>query len=162
MRSVSDVESCAFMEGTYSAEAMRARTPDSEPDSFDAIVTEMRAKRSDEMIEVLYKQLFALPEWFFICDPYEERAPAQWVFPDVADGSPAVLAFTSRERATRAAVELGLYDPGAEIPLMPAPVDAAVGWITSSDFHNEWLNFNQTRNDFPLYVDDVTNLFNLA
>jgi len=41
--------------------------PDDDP--FDAIVTEMRLKQSEDLIAELYRLLYSLDQWFFLCEP---------------------------------------------------------------------------------------------
>ncbi len=131
-------------------------------DGFDAIVTEIRDVQSEDLIEQLYRQLLALPRWYFLCEPDDARKPVEWVFPDGQNTNPAVLAFTSADRATAAGVSLGLYGDDDAVTLMPAPVAAAVDWISSTDFQNEWLCFNLSQRDFPLYVDDAVARYRAA
>ena len=132
--------------------------PPSPDDSFDAIVQEMRAKKSKELIGELYRQLFSLDQWCFLCEPGDERAPVQWEFPEGINPTPALLAFTSSERAASAAAALGLYPEGSSVSIMPVSVKDAVEWISSSDCANEWLCFNLTQQEFPLYCDAAVEL----
>ena len=131
-------------------------------DPFDDIVTEMREKRTDAMIDELYRHLFALDQWYFLCEPDDPRAPVQWEFPEGANPTPALLAFTSQQRAGVAAIELGLYPAGSSVSIMPATVKEAVDWISSQDCANEWLCFNLTQQNFPLYCDDAVAIFNAS
>lgn len=124
-------------------------------DTFDELVVEMRSTRSSELIGKLHRQLFALPQWFFLSDPENDRAPVQWQFADGANTKPALLAFTNEERAATAAVELGLYPEGTGIPIMPAPVREAAKWFSGPDCANEWICFNLTYEDFPLQSDEA-------
>jgi hypothetical protein len=119
----------------------------------------MRSKQSEELIGELYRQLFSLDQWFFLCEPDNPRAPVQWEFPDGVNPTPALLAFTSRERAVSAAVSLGIYPEGSSVSIMPASVKDSVHWISGPDCANEWLCFNLTQQNFPLYRDDAARLF---
>ncbi len=128
-------------------------------DGFDAVVNQMRATRSRELIGDLYRRLFLLKEWFFLCEPQDARVPVQWRFPEGMNPNPALLAFTSRQRAASAAVALGLYPQGGDIAVMPASVPEAIDWISGPGCSNEWLCFNLTQVDFPLYVSDAVSIF---
>ncbi len=128
-------------------------------DRFDTIVTEMNACSTDQQAQehrhALSTELFSLDQWYFLCDPADHGAPVEWVFPDGPDQSPTILAFTSEERARSAGVELGLYPAGGAVPVMPSPVEAALEWISGDQFQHEWLSFNLTQQNFPLYVTEV-------
>lgn len=137
-----------------------AQTPRNDP--FDEIVAEMRSTQSEGLIGKLYRQLFSLDQWFFLCEPDNPRAPIQWEFPDGMNPTPALLAFTSRDRAVSAAVSLGIYPEGSNVSIMPASVKDSVHWISSPDCANEWLCFNLTQQNFPLYVDDAVRLLEQA
>lgn len=140
------------------AEAIDATLSALPQDPFDATVLKMRAERSHAMIDALYHQLFQLPQWYFLCEPDDPRRPVQWVFPEGHNTTPALLAFTSHERATTAAIALGVYPAGAKVSVMPAPVRDAVQWLNSSDCENTWLCFNLTFENFPLYCDHAAEL----
>lgn len=127
-------------------------------DPFDRIVTEMRSTRSEELIDNLYSQLFSLDQWFFLCKPGNENTPVQWEFPEGLNPSPALLAFTSRERAASAAISLGIYPEGSGISIMPATVKDAVEWVSGPDCSNSWICFNLTQENFPLYCNDAVRL----
>jgi hypothetical protein len=132
--------------------------PAPQDDPFDELVTEMRAQQSEELVGELYRQLFALKQWFFLCDPDDPQSPVQWQFEEGANPTPALLAFTSTRRAASAAIELGLYPEDSQIRMMPAPVRDAVEWISGPHCANEWLCFNFTQENFPLYCDDAVQL----
>jgi len=136
-------------------DALVTMVPPPQDDGFDQIVVEMRERRTDEMVEVLYRELFALETWFFLCEPDNVQAAVQWTFSDGHNPAPALLAFTSRERAQSAAVELGIYPEGSEIYVMPAPVAEAVPWFAGDSCANDWACFNLTQENFPLYADDA-------
>lgn len=136
--------------------------PSLETDGFDELVVEMREKRSEALIEQLYAQLFDLDQWFFVCEPDDAQVPVQWVFPDGSNPAPALLAFTSHQRAMEAATAIGLYPQGADIGIMAPDLSMAVDWITSDGCANEWLCFNYTGETFPLYVDEAQRLFSRA
>jgi len=127
-------------------------------DPFDTTVLRMRAERSEAMIDELYRQLFRLHEWYFLCDPGNPRVPVEWVFPEGQNNTPALLAFTSRERAVSAAETLGIYPTGSAVSVMPAPVRSAVEWVTGPDCANTWICFNLTFENFPLYCDHAAKL----
>jgi hypothetical protein len=129
-----------------------------ETDPFDAIVTKMRAEKSKARISELYRLLFSIDHWFFLCHPNNPRMPVQWVFPDGLNKTPALLAFTSSGRAVSAAVKLGIYPSGSEVRVMPASVKEAVAWITGPECRNSWVCFNLTYQNFPLYCDDAVRL----
>ena len=139
-------------------EAVVSTAPQPFDDPFDGIVIEMRAQQSDELIGELYRQLFSLDHWFFLCEPDNPRAPVQWEFPDGMNPQPAILAFTSSERAASAAAMLGVYPEGSKVSIMPAVVKEAVEWITGPNCDNEWLCFNLTQQNFPLYCEDAVGL----
>jgi len=124
-------------------------------DAFDEMLREFREKQAPEMLDDFYREVLSLPQWFFICAPHEPQAPVQWAFPDGHNPEPAVLAFTSRNRALLAANELGLYPAGTDVPLMAPSVADAVQWIASDGFANGWLCFNLTQENFPFYADEV-------
>lgn len=127
-------------------------------DPFDSIVARMRSQRSEELIGELYRQLFSLEQWFFLCQPENRRVPVEWVFPKGVNPTPALLAFTSRERAASAAIKLGIYQEGSDISIMPATVKGAVDWMSGPDFKNSWICFNLTYHDFALYCTDAAKL----
>lgn len=127
-------------------------------DAFDALVTRMRAEKSEAMISALYRLLFSVDRWYFLCDPENDRTPVEWIFPEGHNGTPALLAFTSRERAAKAAVELGIYPNGSAVSVMPAAVKDAVAWIGGPDCASAWICFNLTYQNFPLYADDAVRL----
>lgn len=131
-------------------------------DPFDALVRTMRAEKSEAMIQKLYKQLFSLDQWYFLCCPDNSRAPAEWVFPDGLNKTPALLAFTSQPRAASAAVTLGIYPEGSAVSVMPASVKDAVDWVNGAGCTNTWICFNLTFEDFPLYCDHAQKLLNGA
>lgn len=122
-------------------------------DPIDRIVREMRASQDNRMIDTLYNALFSLEQWHFICDPIDPHSPASWVFPDGHNPTPAVLAFTSQDRAVSAAIDLELYPAGTEVPLMSVSTQEAVEWITGEGFNQTWLCFNLTFDNFPLYCE---------
>ena len=127
-------------------------------DPFDGIVMEMRARQSEELIGELYRHLFSLRQWFFLCEPDNDRAPVQWEFPDGMNPTPAILAFTSQQRAVSAAVDLGIYPEGTNVSIMPASVEESVKWISAPECSNDWLCFNLTQQNFPLYGADAVKL----
>lgn len=130
-------------------------------DDFDQLVTTMRQKKTDEDINQLYGHLFCLHQWYFLTDPENDQMPLQFVFEDGMNKTPAVLAFTSKERASSAALELGLLASDEEaVGVMSPEVKEAVMWISSDMFKNEWLCFNLTQENFPIYKDEVTGLYN--
>lgn len=139
-------------------DAVVSMVPTPHDDSFDKIVTEMRSKQSEELIGELYRQLFSLDQWFFLCERDNDRAPVQWEFPDGMSPTPALLAFTSQQRAASAAVALGIYPEGSSISIVPASVEDSVNWISGPDYSNDWLCFNLTQQNFPLYRDDAVRL----
>lgn len=130
-------------------------------DEFDDLVTTMRQKQTESTLNELYGHLFCLNQWYFLTDPENDRMPLQFVFEDGMNKTPAVLAFTSKERASSAALELGLLESDDEVvSLMSPEVKEAVMWISSDMFKNEWLCFNLTQENFPIYRDEVTKLYN--
>lgn len=148
----------AAIDDALSALAVAAPVDD---DPFDGIVRELRATRSAQLVEELYRRLFSLEHWFFLREPGDPRVPVQWVFPDGVNETPALLAFTSRERAESAAVSLGLYAEGAQGAVMEAPIRDAVQWVAGPACANEWLCFNLSRENFPIYVRDAVLLLEL-
>ena len=129
-----------------------------ETDIFDRLVLEMRAEQSAELISELYQQVFSLHTWFFLCTPGEEQAPVQWQFSVGENTSPAVIAFTSREKAVTAADKLSIYEKGAYIQMIPAGIDEAVNWLASDQCQSTWVCFNLTHQNFPLYVNDAVRM----
>lgn len=139
-------------------DAAASVAPPQRDDSFDEIVTKMRLKQSEELVGELYRQLFALEQWFFLCEPDDSHVPIQWVFQDGINPTPALLAFTSRERAASAAVSLGIYPAGSNVSIMPASVKDSAHWISGPGCANEWVCFNLTQQNFPLYRNDAIRL----
>ncbi|OKH19573.1 hypothetical protein [[Limnothrix rosea] IAM M-220] len=133
-------------------------TQTSANDTFDAIVKRMEAEQSPETIRELYRNLFALEEWFFLCRSDSEETPVQLQFEMNGGFSQAVLAFTSAEKAIAAADKLNLYPDGADIRLMPADIDKAIIWLDSEACQCEWVCFNLTHKHFPLYVADAVRM----
>lgn len=131
---VFDVTVSAAIEDAVSAAANAVNG-----DVFDALVSQLRATPSQDLVEQLYRRLFALEQWFFLKEPDNPAAAVQWQFPDGMNPRPALLAFTSRSRAESAAVSLGLYPEGARGSVMAAPIRDAVRWIASPQCGNEWL-----------------------
>jgi len=128
-------------------------------DRFDALVTEMRASKSEAMIGQLYDRVFALPQWFFLGRPEEPRAPVVWTFPGGMNPAPCILAFTDRDKARRCAIDKGLVAPSGEPVVMPAPVREAVPWLLSGPGAEgvTWICFNlgPSSMNFPLYLDEA-------
>lgn len=129
---------------------------------FDDLVIEMRQQKNDAAVEKLYSRLFKLDQWYFLCDPDDAQAPVQWQFPESQNKTPAVLAFTSEDRAAVAATDLGIYPAGADISLITPSVAECVDWMTSDAFANEWLCFNLTDQNFPLYKETARDQLNQA
>jgi len=129
---------------------------------IDDLVIAMRDQKNEGAVEKLYSHLFQLEHWFFLCDPKDDQAPVQWEFPEAQNKSPAVLAFTSEDRAAIAATELGIYPAGAEINLITPSVAECVDWMTSDAFDNEWLCFNISDQNFPFYKATARDQFNVA
>jgi len=136
--------------------AMSAFVPAIDP--FDELVTEMRATRSVALVEQLYRRVVSLDFWFFLREPSNPGAPVQWRFPEGINPTPAVLVFTSFERAEAAAVLLGLAAAKSPDVVMAASTQEAILWITGPDFANEWLCVNLTQEEFPLYVSYLADL----
>ncbi len=133
-------------------------TKASAQDTFDGIVERMHAEQSTEAIREVYRKLFALEEWFFLCKSGSEETPVQLQFEMNGGFSSAVLAFTSAEKAIAAADKLNLYPDGADIRLMPADIDKAIIWLDSEECQCEWVCFNLTHKHFPLYVADAVRM----
>lgn len=127
-------------------------------DPFDDHVRRMRAQKSEKMIGELYQKLVAMERWYFLCNPEDPRSPVEWVFPDGINKTPALLAFTSEERAAAAAHKLGIYPPGAPVSVMPSPVKEALKWISGKEIGFNWVCFNLTFENFPLYCDHAAKL----
>jgi len=147
---------------SQAVDAVLSTVPYSGVDPFDSMVTKMRGEKSEAMISELYRLLFSIDRWFFLCRPDNARAPVEWAFTDGHNKSPALLAFTRQERAASAAVTLGIYPKGAEVSIMPATVRDAVNWVTGPDCANTWICFNLTFEDFPLYGDHAAKLLREA
>ena len=124
----------------------------------DRLVKRMRALNTQSSVDALYKHLFSLERWFFLCMPNDSRAPVEWVFPEGQNKAPALLAFTDEQSAANAAVQLQIYDAGEAVSIMPAKVSDAVQWFTSDQCVNTWVCFNLTKENFPLYCDDAKRL----
>lgn len=127
-------------------------------DHFDALVVKMRAERSEALVYELYRELFRLEAWYFLCRPDEPQAPVERVFPQGHNKTPALLAFTSQQRAAAAAIELGIYPAGSEVSIQPAAVKEAVEWVNGPHCSNTWICFNLTFENFPLYCDQAASL----
>ncbi|AFY38876.1 hypothetical protein Lepto7376_2605 [[Leptolyngbya] sp. PCC 7376] len=130
----------------------------STPDLFDELVRKMQAGRSPELAAELYRSLFALEEWFFLCELDKDETPMQWDFNIGGQSSPAILAFTSAEKAIAAADKLNLYPTETDIRLMPADIDKAIIWLDSENCHCTWVCFNVTHQQFPLYIADAVRM----
>ena len=84
---------------SQAVDAVLSTVPYSGVDPFDSMVTKMRGEKSEAMISELYRLLFSIDRWFFLCRPDNARAPVEWAFTDGHNKSPALLAFTRQERA---------------------------------------------------------------
>ncbi len=130
-------------------------------DDFDALVSTLRQQKTDADLNELYGHLFGLNQWYFLTDPEDNRMPLQFVFEGGQNTTPAVLVFTSKARASAAAFELGLLESEeSAVSVMSPEVKEAVMWISSELFQNEWLCFNYTQENFPVYSNEVTRLYN--
>jgi hypothetical protein len=137
------------------AEAVAIVTRVMGPD-FDSLVREMRAKRSDDLIDALYAQLFQLPAWFFLGDPQEPRRPVLWRFPQGLNPNPCLLGFTDQVKAESCVRETNLLDARGAPIVMPGPVRESIRWMLELRQEGvDWVCFNyvSTSENFPLYFD---------
>ncbi len=127
---------------------------------LDELVAQMRRTRDERMIPAVYRRVLALPRWYFLGDPRDPGTPLRMVF-DQRPDMPAVLVFTSRQKAIHCGVTRELADDQGQLHVRPAPVDEAVRWLVDRLRPSGvvYASINLEGLDFPVYLDQLESLW---
>lgn len=128
--------------------------------AVDEIVARLRRGRDETLIPVLHQRVLALPRWFFLADPADPGGPLRMTF-EGRDDMPAVLVFTSRDKAIHCARERSIADDAGRTTVRTAPVPSAIRWLVDHlrPHGIVYARFNLEGLDFPVYIDQLDALW---
>jgi hypothetical protein len=138
--------------------------------SFDQLVQDAKATRSEDAMRAVYEKLLNLPSWFMLGSREEPNKPVLWPFTvhQAEEGERTqrsesgeteaicLLAFTDTQQAARTAQAIGCVLEDKTVPVIRTAVPQAIEWMQSLAEHGiTRAMFNPHGESFPLRIADA-------
>lgn len=138
--------------------------------SFDQLVQDAKASRSEDAMRAVYEKLLNLPSWFMLGSREEPSKPVLWPFTvhQAEEGERTqqaesgeteaicLLAFTDTQQAARTAQAIGCVLEDQSVPVIRTAVPQAMEWMQSLTEHGiTRAMFNPHGDSFPLRIVDA-------
>jgi hypothetical protein len=138
--------------------------------SFDQLVQNAKASRSEDAMRAVYERLLNLPSWFMLGSRDEANKPVLWPFTvhQTEEGERTrqgdsgqteaicLLAFTDTQQAARTAQAIGCVLEDKSVPVIRTAVPQAIEWMQTLTGHGiTRAMFNPHGESFPLRIADA-------
>lgn len=138
--------------------------------TFDQLVQDAKARRSEDAMRAVYERLLNLPSWFFLGSRDEPNKPVLWPFTvhqaeagertqESESGQTeaiCLLAFTDTQQAARTAQAIGCVLEDKSVPVIRTAVPQAMEWMQTLTGHGiTRALFNPHGESFPLRIADA-------
>jgi hypothetical protein len=138
--------------------------------TFDDLVQNAKASRSEDAMRAVYEKLLNLPSWFLLGSRDEPNKPVLWPFTvhhaeqgeRTQQGESGqteaicLLAFTDTQQAARTAQAIGCVLEDRTVPVIRTAVPQALDWMRTLTEHGiSRAMFNPHGESFPLRIADA-------
>ncbi len=138
--------------------------------TFDELVRDAKATRSEAAMRAVYEKLLNLPSWFMLGSRDEPNKPVLWPFTvhqteagertqqGESGGIEAIclLAFTDTQQVARTAQAIGCVLEDKTVPVIRTAVPQAIEWMQTLTEHGiTRAMFNPHGESFPMRIADA-------